>query len=97
MAKITSKLQLTIPKRIADLYGLAPGDEVELVPAGDVIRLVPAKRRTSELLSREERLRLFDAATGRQRDRESRMKIPRRPGDERDWRREDLYTRGKSG
>ena len=27
MAKVTSKLQVTIPKRIADRYAIAPGDE----------------------------------------------------------------------
>ncbi len=40
MAKVTSKLQITIPKRLAQQYGIAPGDDVEFVPAGDGIRLV---------------------------------------------------------
>ena len=95
MAKVTSKLQVTIPKRIADEYGIAPGDEVDFVPAGDSIRLVPAGRGTSELLSVEERLRLFDEDTARQRQHEKGMKLPVEPPSERDWRREDLYTRGK--
>jgi AbrB family looped-hinge helix DNA binding protein len=95
MAKVTSKLQVTIPKRIADEYGIAPGDAVEFVPAGDSIRLVPAGRRASGLLSLEERLRLFDEDTARQRQREKEMKLPADPPEERDWRREDLYTRGK--
>ncbi|HZF28178.1 MAG TPA: AbrB/MazE/SpoVT family DNA-binding domain-containing protein [Gammaproteobacteria bacterium] len=95
MAKITSKLQVTIPKRIADEYGIAPGDEVEFVPAGDTIRLVPAGRRASESLSKEERLRLFDEDTARQRQHEKGMDLPAESPSERDWRREDLYTRGK--
>jgi AbrB family looped-hinge helix DNA binding protein len=96
MAKVTSKLQVTIPKRIADQYGIAPGDDIEFVPAGDSVRLVPAGRRMSKpRLSVEERLRLFDEATARQRLREKEMKIPDTPPAERDWRREDLYTRGK--
>lgn len=95
MAKVTSKLQVTIPKRIADEYGIAPGDDVEFVPAGDSIRLVPAGRRASGLLSLEERLRLFDEDTARQRQREKGMDLPAEPPRERDWRREDLYTRGK--
>jgi AbrB family looped-hinge helix DNA binding protein len=97
MAKVTSKLQVTIPKRIADEYGIAPGDDVEFVPAGDSIRLVPAGGRKSDLLSLEERLRLFDEDTARQREREKGMKLPAEPPKERDWKREDLYTRGKPG
>jgi AbrB family looped-hinge helix DNA binding protein len=95
MAKVTSKLQVTIPKRIADEYGISPGDDVEFVPAGDSIRLIPRRCRASGLLSLEERLRLFHEATARQQQREKRMKIPAEPPAERDWRREDLYTRGK--
>jgi AbrB family looped-hinge helix DNA binding protein len=95
MAKVTSKLQVTIPKRIADEYGIGPGDDVEFVPAGDSIRLVPARRRASESLSLDERLRLFDEDTARQREREKVFTIPLKAPRERDWRREDLYTRGK--
>ncbi len=93
MAKVTSKLQLTIPKRIAEQYGIAPGDEVDLQPAGDIIRLIPPARRAPHRLSEKERLRLFDAATARQREREKSMRIPDGPGPKRDWRREDLYDR----
>jgi AbrB family looped-hinge helix DNA binding protein len=31
MAKVTSKLQVTIPKAIADRYRIRPGDEIEFV------------------------------------------------------------------
>jgi AbrB family looped-hinge helix DNA binding protein len=96
MAKVTSKLQVTIPKRIAEEYGIAPGDEIAFVPAGDIIRLIPAGgRRSVPRLSLEERLRLFDESTARQREREKRMVIPSEPPAERDWQREDLYVRGK--
>lgn len=95
MAKVTSKLQVTIPKRIADQYGIAPGDEVEFSPAGDSIRLAPARQPTRSSLSLEERLRMFDEDTAWQREREKKMTIPADPPAERDWRREDLYTRGK--
>lgn len=95
MPKVTSKLQITLPKAIARQYGIAPGDEVEFVPAGDGIRIVPGGTRRDSNYSREERLRLFDAATERQREREQAMSWPARPSGERDWRREDLYTRGK--
>ncbi|HEY3517486.1 MAG TPA: hypothetical protein VGL98_10610 [Gammaproteobacteria bacterium] len=47
-------------------------------------------------LSLEERLRrLFAESTARQREREKHMVLPANPPAERDWRREDLYTRGK--
>jgi AbrB family looped-hinge helix DNA binding protein len=95
MAKVTSKLQVTIPKHIADEYGIAPGDEVEFVPAGDSIRVIPPRQRARSLLSLEERLRLFDESTARQREREQHMVLPTDPPAERGWRREDLYTRGK--
>ena len=34
MAKVTSKLQVTVPKAIADHYGIRPGDEIQWIPAG---------------------------------------------------------------
>jgi AbrB family looped-hinge helix DNA binding protein len=103
MSKVTSKLQVTIPKRIAEQYGIAPGDEIEFVPSGNVIRVLPPNRRLRSRLSREEsreeskeeRLRRFDAATARQREREKCMTLPATPPSTRDWTREDLYTRGK--
>ena len=95
MAKVTSKLQVTIPKHIADEYGIAPGDEIDFVPAGDSIRIILPRQRPRSLLSLEERLRLFDESRARQREREKHMVLPKDPPAERDWRREDLYTRGK--
>lgn len=96
MSKVTSKLQVTIPKTIADQYGIKPGDEIEFQPAGETIRIVTQKGRRADRLSVEERLRLFDEATARQRQREKDMKLPAEPPAERDWKREDLYERGKS-
>ena len=40
-------------------------------------------------------LRLLDESTARQREREKHMVLSKEPPAERDWRREDLYTRGK--
>ncbi len=105
MAKVTSKRQLTLPKAIADQYGIRAGDELDFVPAGDTIRVTPARRcsRGRKLRSVEERLRLFDQATQRQRRREAEPpevrpateEKPPQPHElERGWRREDLYTRG---
>lgn len=93
MAKVTSKLQITLPKRIATQHGIAPGDEIEFESAGDVIRIVPARRRPRSRLSAEERLRLFDEATVRQDRRAEKLRLPTEPPQKRDWRREDLYDR----
>ena len=42
MPKVTSKLQLTVPKAIADQYGIRPGDELQWIAAGEAIRVIPA-------------------------------------------------------
>jgi AbrB family looped-hinge helix DNA binding protein len=101
MPKVTSKLQLTVPKAIADQYGIRPGDELEWTPAGDVIRVVPARGRKilEHALTVEERLRLFDAASARQAKRNAARKKnsgEERSPKERGWKREDLYNRGRS-
>ena len=95
MAKVTSKLQVTIPKVIAGEYGIEPGDEIEFQAAGDVIRVLPPRRRHGARLSLDERLRLFDRSTARQEEREKRMQLRAESPDERGWRREDLYARGE--
>jgi AbrB family looped-hinge helix DNA binding protein len=62
MAKVTSKRQVTVPKAIAEQYGIRPGDEIEWLPAGDAIRVVPMSS-PRPVMDLEVRLRLFDAAT----------------------------------
>lgn len=93
MSKVTSKYQVTMPKKIADSYAIRPGDEIDWVAAGDVIRVIPPGARVVAL-DRESRLRLFDQATERHR---TRPVIPNQgqPPD-RGWSREDLYGRGRS-
>jgi len=92
MAKVTSKYQVTVPRKIADAYRIRPGDNIDWIPAGEVIRVIPpGKQAASE--SRELQLRLFDQATERHRkDSLARTKQPRGRG----WKREDLYRRGRS-
>jgi AbrB family looped-hinge helix DNA binding protein len=92
MAKVTSKYQVTVPKRIAEQYGIHPGDNIDWVAAGQVIRVVPPNRQVV-LEDRESRLRLFDQATERQRHRQADAKT--QPPGNRGWRREDLYERGR--
>ena len=96
MSKVTSKLQVTIPKAIAREYGIQPGDEIDFEPAGPQIRVVLRGRARRGRLSTAERLRLFDEATARQREREKRMKLTRRAPTDRGWTRDELYTRGKT-
>lgn len=93
MAKVTSKRQLTIPKGIADRYGIREGDELEFVPAGDGIRLVPAPA-SPDRPTIEARLELFDAATDRQRAREAAAPVGATT--ERGWTRDELYTRARA-
>lgn len=95
MAKVTSKLQVTIPKAIALEYGIEPGDEIEFEAAGELIRVVPPHRRARRRLSPEERLRLFDRATARQRRREKALRLPAKAPRRRGWTREELYDRGE--
>ena len=100
MARVTSKLQLTIPKAIADQYEIRPGDELDWLPAGEAVRVV--KRRVSvktDEATLQQRLRLFDEATARQERRNARFRkkhgLRGEPSD-RGWTREDLYDRGLS-
>jgi AbrB family looped-hinge helix DNA binding protein len=95
MAKVTSKRQVTIPKSIADRYGIHEGDELEFVPAGDVIRVVPPDV-TTPARSVAERLELFEAATQRQRARERAEARGQETPVDRGWTREELYVRGRT-
>ena len=93
MAKVTSKYQVTLPKRIALQYRIRPGDEIDWAPAGDVIRVIPPGQNLPSA-DRETALRLFDQATERHARRESGGKTPR--SRQRGWHREDLDGRGRS-
>jgi AbrB family looped-hinge helix DNA binding protein len=102
MSKVTSKLQLTLPKAVADQHGIRPGDALEWVPAGETIRVVLVGRtqKTGQEPTVKERLELFDQATMRQRQRETTLRREGLTSSEsradRGWTREDIYTRGLS-
>jgi AbrB family looped-hinge helix DNA binding protein len=97
MAKVTSKLQLTVPKAIADQYGIKPGDELEWIPAGESIRveLVRRKAKTAHELTTAERLALFDEGTRRldelQAEELEKNRGKRVTRENRGWTREELY------
>jgi bifunctional DNA-binding transcriptional regulator/antitoxin component of YhaV-PrlF toxin-antitoxin module len=93
MAKVTSKYQVTVPRAIADQYHIRPGDDIDWLPAGEVIRVIPAGKQ-ADGEDRESALRLFDQATERHRMRPLVAKT--QPPRNRGWRREDLYKRGRS-
>lgn len=89
MSRVTSKLQVTIPKAIADRYGIEPGAEIAWLPAGEAIRVVPHARLRQPDPRR--RLQLFDSASERQLKRD--QSAPRRRSGGRGWTRDDLYGR----
>lgn len=97
MSKVTSKRQVTIPKEVADRYGIDPGDEIHWVPAGNEIRVIPPGAPAITRLDNRERLELFDRATRR---REGRAEEKPGSGDameERGWTRDELHDRGRPG
>lgn len=93
MAKVTSKLQVTVPKAFAVQLGIRPGDDVDWTVSGDSLRVTPSKDRRQRL-DLETRLRLFRQATDRQRRRRDARGTPT-DGD-RGWSREDLYDPGRT-
>lgn len=92
MAKVTAKLQVTVPKALAERYGIAPGDHIEWEAAGEVIRVVPSRKRPPRDPGR--RVRLFDQATARQQAREKARTVTRATA--RGWTRDELYDRGRA-
>ena len=91
MSKVTSKLQVTLPKAIADQYKIRPGDEIAWAAAGEFIRVSP-RGQPPVPADREARLHWFDLATDRHRKRRTRNRVSK----DRGWKREDLYARGRS-
>jgi bifunctional DNA-binding transcriptional regulator/antitoxin component of YhaV-PrlF toxin-antitoxin module len=94
VAKVTSKLQVTVPKALATAYQIRPGDDLLWVAAGDAIRVMPARSLPKAGDSVAARLRLFDLATERQQARKRGGR--RKPTKDRGWRREDLYDRDRT-
>ena len=102
MSKVTSKLQVTVPKALAERYGIGPGDDIRFEEAGEVIRVVPAAAAAPAAaapaaaggLDTGARLRLFDAASARQKARDAAR--PLRRARARGWTREELYERGRA-
>ena len=96
MSKVTSKLQVTIPRALARQYGIEPGDKIEFQAAGPQIRVLLGDAAHRQQLSKAERLRLFDQARLRQREREEERAVKAESLAQRGWTREELYSRGES-
>lgn len=99
MSKVTSKLQITLPKSIATRFQIKPGDEIEWEAAGETIKIVTSGKRKKPHAMPEIRLKLFDQATARQQEREkavdhAALAASARTG--RGWTRSDLYERGSA-
>jgi AbrB family looped-hinge helix DNA binding protein len=94
MSKITSKLQVTLPKALADRLRIRPGDEIDWQEAGDALRVLPRRSQPTRFSS-EMRLRLFDEATQRQRRRQARRRLVKEERG-RGWTREELHGRGRA-
>ena len=109
MSRVTSKLQVTLPKAIADRYGVVPGAELTFEPAGESIRVLVAREPSTAAvaetgLALDERKALLEAAARRQdqRNRRYRLKVGataarKTQGTEaRGWSREELYGRARA-
>ena len=97
MSKVTRKLQVTVPKSIAERFNIKPGDSIEWEAAGEIIRVVPRRKRAKSAIAPQGRLQLFDWATKRQREREVTLEpvlLAASAQTGRGWTRSDLYDRG---
>lgn len=95
MSKVSSKYQITIPKRLAEEQGIVPGTELLMESAGDGLRLSRDFSGEREI-EREQALASFDAATQRQEARRGAAGKRRKQYESRGWTREDLYE-GRTG
>jgi bifunctional DNA-binding transcriptional regulator/antitoxin component of YhaV-PrlF toxin-antitoxin module len=98
VSKVTSKLQITPPKAFADHLGIKPGDEIDWQLAADVVWVIRVtKRRAAK--NRSLRLRFFDWATRRQKERQKALDpaLVRSSKAGFGWTQESLYLCGESG
>ncbi|NLT71991.1 MAG: AbrB/MazE/SpoVT family DNA-binding domain-containing protein [Verrucomicrobiaceae bacterium] len=97
MSKVTSKLQVTIPKSVAKIHGIVPGSEIVFESAGDSIRVRQVREDTvaygGESTETEFRLKLFEEATARQEKRRPVQLEHFGASEPRGWTRDDLYRR----
>ncbi len=96
MSKVTSKYQVTLPRKIARAHRIAPGSEIAFVSNGESLRVLVDRGIESEVRGgRATALESFDEASERQVERNRRILkqiggAAGRTG--RGWTRDDLYT-----
>ena len=88
MSKVTSKYQVSVPRALADRYGIKPGDDLVWQACGEHLRVVPAGAHARRP-GIEERLRAFDETTRRIAKLMAR-RASGKSGD-RGWTRDELY------
>lgn len=95
MSKVTSKLQVTIPKTVANAHGIGPGSEIRFESTGDAIRVTTVREERGDYETAkadlEFRLKLFDDASERQKSRASEQLNRIGANTDRGWTRDDLY------
>mgnify|MGYP002152651794 CR=1 FL=1 len=96
MSRVTSKFQITLPRKVARAHRIEPGSEISFVSSGESLRLLidgPRKDRKEERQGIA--LASFDAATDRQSKRNRRFEERFggcRAQSSRGWVRDDLYA-----
>lgn len=92
MSKVTSKLQVTIPKAVAERCGIRPGDVLEWQASAGGLRVVSGRGGGAPKLSLAERLELFDRTSARLASL-ARPSERQGAGIGRGWTRAELYER----
>ena len=80
MAKVTSKLQVTVPKALANQYGIRPGVEIEWEPAGDTIRVMSPARLLAPWISVPDCASSMPPRSARRRGKDRGLRKGRRKG-----------------
>ena len=96
MSKVTSKFQITLPRKVARAHQIEPGSEVSFVSSGEFLRMLIDRPRREEGKDHHGiALASFDAATERQAERNRRFEQRFEEGrtqPSRGWVRDDLYA-----
>ena len=91
---MTSKLQVTLPKPLAEQLGVRPGDEFDWEVSARALHIVP--RGASSGLAAVDRAARFRASVERQlRLQAERGVVPQKEAD-RGWTRDELYDLGNA-
>lgn len=94
MSKVSSKYQITLPRKLARSHRIKPGDEVVFEDAGAAIYLRRGQLESASASAGvSEKLKRFDAAMERQAARNDAWPVADGPPPGRGWTRDELYQR----